>query len=327
MTAPMLIAHLHGLPVPVVGWPIVFGIGALLILVAQPIGRPKPDLVERLRRLNVEQRFKEELQRPQAQRFFASPLLDAFLGPLLDDVGRMVRTTFGRIGIARTADFERWLELERPGVQPTQFIGEKVATGLIGLALFPLMNALGLHPFGVWPVWVWLIGLIAGFLVPDWDLRRRVARRRMRMIVELPAILDLMTITASAGLALEQSLQVVARQTHGLIADELRRVVREMAFGHSSVMDGLEGMAQRAALPELTTLVGQLRTAHEQGLPLVQTLSTQADAIREQKRLRIIEEGGKASVRMVLPVALFILPVLFVVLLVPAAVELMHLGG
>jgi len=327
MTAPMFIAQLHGTPVSVVGWPIVFGIGALLPLVAQPIGRPKPDLVERLRRLNVEQRLQQELRKPASQRLFASPMLDAFLGPLLDDVGRLVRATFGQIGVARTADFERWLALERPDVQPTQFIGEKVATGLIGLALFPLMNGLELHPFGVWPVWVWLIASIAGFLVPDWDLRRRVACRRMRVIVELPAILDLLTITASAGLALEQSLQVVAQQTHGLIADELRHVVREMAFGHTSVIDALEAMAQRAALPELTMVVVQLRTTHEQGLPLVQTLSTQADAIREQKRLRIIEEGGKASVRMVLPVALFILPVLFVVLLVPAAVELMHLGG
>jgi pilus assembly protein TadC len=40
-----------------------------------------------------------------------------------------------------------------------------------------------------------------------------------------------------------------------------------------------------------------------------------------------VEAGGKASVRMILPVALFILPVLFVVVLVPASVELVHLGS
>jgi len=49
--------------------------------------------------------------------------------------------------------------------------------------------------------------------------------------------------------------------------------------------------------------------------------------LRERQRVRIVEEGGKASIRMVLPVALFILPVLFVVVLVPATAELMHLGG
>jgi tight adherence protein C len=137
----------------------------------------------------------------------------------------------------------------------------------------------------------------------------------------------MLTIATSAGLALEQALGVVARQSQGAVAQELQHAVREMALGQRSVVEALEAAAVRNAIPEISSFVGQLRAAHEQGIPLVQTLSTQAEALREQKRLRIVEEGGKASVRMVLPVALFILPVLFVVLLVPAAMELMHLGG
>jgi len=85
-------------------------------------------------------------------------------------------------------------------------------------------------------------------------------------------------------------------------------------------------VAERNNIPELTSLVGQLRSAHEQGLPLVLTLSAQAEALRERQRIRIIEEGGKASIRMLLPVAVFILPVLFVVILAPAAAELGRLG-
>jgi len=146
-------------------------------------------------------------------------------------------------------------------------------------------------------------------------------------LMELPILLDMLTIAASAGLALEQALGVVARQSRGAIALELQQVVREMALGQRSVVEALGSMAERNGVPELTTFAGQLRAAHEQGIPLVQTLSTQAEALRERKRLRIVEEGGKASVHMILPVALFILPVLFVVLLLPAAVEMMHLGG
>jgi tight adherence protein C len=100
-----------------------------------------------------------------------------------------------------------------------------------------------------------------------------------------------------------------------------------MALGQRSVVEALGAMAERTTVPELTSVIGHLRAAHEQGLPLAQTLSAQAETLREQKRLRIVEEGGKASVRMILPVALFILPVLFVVLLVPAAIQLMRLGG
>jgi tight adherence protein C len=202
-----------------------------------------------------------------------------------------------------------------------------VLAGLIGLALCPLMTWLGIQPFGPWPVWAWAASGAVGFLAPDWQLEQTLAVRRMRCLMELPTILDMLTIATSAGLALEQALLQVARQSTGTVAQELRHASREMALGQRSLVDALEAMAGRNTVPELSSFASQVRAAHEQGLPLVQTLSLQADALREQKRLRIVEEGGKATVRMILPVALFILPVLFVVLLAPAALELMHLGG
>ncbi len=308
-------------------WPLLFGLGAYLLLTAQPIGRPKPDLAERLRRLDVDERIRMELERRDVRPIFASLLLESMLRPVVEDLGRLLRATLGRFGVFGGQELERKLQVARPGVEPIQFLGEKAIAGLIGLGVCPLMNALGIVPFGVWPVWLWLVGFIAGFLLPDAELDRRLAARRTRAVMELPILLDMLTIATSAGLALEQALGLVARQSQGTVARELQHAVREMALGQRSVVEALGAMAERNAVPELTAVVGQLRAAHEQGIPLVQTLSAQAEALREQKRLRIVEEGGKASVRMILPVALFILPVLFVVLLVPAAVELLRLGG
>ena len=308
-------------------WPLLFGLGAYLLLTAQPIGRPKPDLAERLRRLDVDERIKMELERRDVRPIFASRLLESMLRPLLEDLGRVLRAALGRLGLAGGDDLERKLQQVRPDVEPIQFLGEKAISGLVGLGAFPLMNTLGIHPFGVWPVWLWLVGFAAGFLLPDVDLDRRVAARRTRAVMELPVLLDMLTIATSAGLALEQALVLVARHGQGAVAQELGHAVREMALGQRPMVEALEAMAQRAGIPELSTVVGQLKAAHEQGLPLVQTLSAQAEALREQKRLRIVAEGGKASVKMILPVALCIFPVLFVVLMVPAAVELMRLGG
>jgi tight adherence protein C len=308
-------------------WPLLFGLGAYLLLTAQPLGRPKPDLAERLRRLDVDERIKLELGRRAARPLFASRLLEVMLRPVLDDLGRLVRAALARVGLAAGRELERRLRVARPGVEPAQFFGEKVVSGLIGLALFPLMNWLGIHPFGPWAVWTWAAGFLVGFLAPDWQLEQTLAVRRTRCLMELPTMLDMLTIATSAGLALEQALVQVARQSAGTVAQELRHVSREMALGQRSLVEALEAMAERNAVPELTSFASQVRAAHEQGIPLVQTLSVQAEALREQKRLRIVEEGGKATVRMILPVALFILPVLFVVLLAPAAIELMRLGG
>lgn len=310
-------------------WPVLFGLGAYLLLTAQPIGRPKPDLADRLRRLDVDERIRLDRERGRhpARQIFASRRLEGFLRPALDDLGRLVRALLDRVGLAGGPELERRLDIARPGVEPAQFFGEKLAAGLIGFVSFPMMNGIRVHPFGSWPVWIWLAGFAAGFLAPGWDLARRLAARRAACLLELPAILDLLTIAASAGLALEQALTVVAQQSNGVIARELQRATREVALGQQSLVEALEGVAQRNAVPELTSLIAQLRAAYEQGMPLVQTLSAQAEGLREQKRLRIVAEGEKAAIRMILPVALFILPVIFVVLLVPAALELMRLGG
>jgi len=311
----------------VVTWPLFFGIGAYLVITAQPIGRPKPDLAERLRRLDVDERIRMELEYREQRPIFASHLLEAMLRPILDDAGRLFQTVLVRLGLMGIPDLEKRLAITRPGVGVAQFLGEKIASGLVGLLIFPLMEAFQIHPFGPWPVWLWVVVGAIGFLAPDWDLDRRLIQRRAACVMELPTILDLLTIACSAGLSLEQALTLVAQQSRGGVARELQRAVREMALGQRSLTEALGALGERNGVPELTQVTTQLRAAYEGGIPLVQSLTIQAEALRERKRLRIVEQGGQATVRMVLPVAVFILPVLFVVLLVPAAVELLHLAG
>ncbi len=318
--------HLSSPPVAVILLPLLFSLGAYLILMAQPIGRPRPDLKERLRRLDVDERMREQMSQPIRRPIFASRWLEAILRPILDDVGRLVRSVLSLFGLGGGRRLERKLHIARPEVEISQFFGEKLAAGLIGLAIFPVMNALGLQPFGTWPTWLWGVGFLVGFLSPDWDLERRLAERRIDVLMELPTVLDMLTIAASAGLALEQALILVARESQGLVAQELQHVVRELALGQRSLDGALSDMAERNDVPQLTTFANHVRAAYQQGTPLIQTLRTQAVSLREQKRLRIVEEGGKASVRMLFPVALFILPVLFVVLLLPAVFELLKLG-
>jgi len=312
---------------PMILWPLVFGIGAYLLVTSQPIGRPKPDLAERLRRLDVDERIRMELGNRASEPIFASRLLEAMLRPLMDDLGRLLQGILGHVGVAGISDLERRLATVRPEIGVVQFLGEKIGSGLVGLLVFPAMELLDVHPFGTWPVWLWGLAALVGFLAPDWDLDRRLAERRMACLMELPTILDLLTIACSAGLSLEQALTVVARQSRGVVARELLRVEREMALGQRSLPEALAALGERNPIPELTQVAIQLRAAYQQGIPLVQSLTIQAEALRERKRLRIVEEGGQANVKMLLPIALFIMPVLFVVLLYPAGEALLHLTG
>jgi tight adherence protein C len=269
-----------------------------------------------------------ELGQHAGPPLFTSRVLENMLRPVIEDVGRGLRTLLLRLGLAGGRELETRLRVVRPGVAVIQFMGEKVAAGLIVAVTFPLMNLLHINPFGAWPVWIWLGGFAAGFLLPDWDLERRVSQRRGLVLMELPTILDMLTLATSAGMALEQALEEVARQSEGVVARELRVIARELALGQRRTLpEALAGLSERLGTPEVEHILGRLSAAYEQGLPLGQALPAHAQALRERQRLHIVEEGGKASVRMLLPVALLILPALFVVVLVPAAAELTRLGG
>ncbi len=307
--------------------PLLFGFGLYLVLTAQPLGRPKPDLRQRLDRLDVDARIRMELTQPAVQPIFASRALELIMRPFMEDVGRLLRAVLSRFGLGGGQALERRLRLLRPGVEPVQFFGEKVVCGFIGFGCFPLMNAVGIHPFGPWPVWAWTLGFAAGFLCPDAQLDQAERARRTRCLMELPALLEMLTIAASAGLALEQAVSQVSQQSSGTVAQELRRASREAELGQRPLVEALNAMAERNRIPELTSFVGQLCSAYSQGLPLVEALSAQADALRERKRLRVVEAGGRAGVLALLPAALFIFPVIFIVELVPATLVLMHIGG
>jgi tight adherence protein C len=308
-------------------WPALLGLSLYLLVTSQPVGKPKPGLAERLRRLDVDERLRMELRRRAVRPYFASRLLEGMLRPVAEDCGALLRALLGRFGLAGGAELERALRVLRPGVEPVQFFGEKVVLSFVGLAFFPTATALGLSPFGPWPLWAWATTGALGFILPDWDLARKLAARRTAALFELAPLVDMLSVAVAAGLGLEQALLEVAGRSRGLVGEELLRASREAALGQARLVDALEAVARRNGLPELSALVGRLRAAHEQGLPLVQTLGAQAEALREQRRLRLVEEGGKATVMMVAPTALFLLPVLLVVLLLPAVVQVASLGG
>ncbi len=305
----------------------MLGVGLWLVATALPCGRRSPDLATRLRRLSSQGRM--EIEAEQGGRgapLFKSSALERLLRPLLEDSGALIGRTLSRSGIAGP-NLEQRLALGWPGMTASQFYGQKLASGLVFLAAFPAMNLLGIQPFGSWPVWLWLAGFLLGFAMPDWMLEGRLERRRTAVLMELPTALDLLAIASSAGMSPEQALLEVSRQTGGELGEGLRDVVREAGLGSATHAEGLLALAEREGVPELLSLADAWRSALEQGLPLGNAMLNLAESVRERKRARLLEEGGKSTVRMLFPVAVFIFPVFLVVLLYPAGVELLGLGG
>jgi tight adherence protein C len=164
-----------------------------------------------------------------------------------------------------------------------------------------------------------------GFVIPDLELRYQLKIRRDRVVAELPATCDHLAIALSGHLSVEQALRVMAEASVGEVASELQGAMARMQTG-LTLPEALDELDTRNDLPELTGLFSVLRSAYQDGTRAAALAAAHADGLRALERASVVERSGKAATRMVIPMALFSLPVLVVVLGAPAVVQLMNLG-
>jgi len=303
----------------------LLGLGLFGFVETLPFGAPRESLADRLRRLDPDY-WALRAQRQQSAAPRPIQVGHSIVRPAVDEVGRQIQELFARFGLVRVQDLEQSLDLLRPGVTPAHHFGEKFLLALLGLGFLPATERMGIHPFGPSPIWLWAALGLVGFAMPDWYLAQKWGQRRTRMVMELPAVLSMLAIALAAGRSIEEAVARVSEGSEGELATELQRVRHELRFGQRYLVPALLAMADRNRIPQLQTVVGHIQAATNLGLTLTEVLRTQASALRERKRLSIVEQGGKGSIRMVIPVAVFILPVLFVILLAPAAATVASWG-
>jgi tight adherence protein C len=173
------------------------------------------------------------------------------------------------------------------------------------------------------------LGLVLAFLLPVYWLRTRVRTRKHKILRALPDALDMLTIGVEAGLAFESAMVRVGEKWDNPLTREFKRTVAEMRVGMSRE-DALTRMSERCGVPELSSFVAILVQSSQLGVSIAQVLHTQAEEMRLKRRQRAEELARQAGVKMILPLALFILPALFVVILgpiIPQFVEIMQTVG
>ncbi len=163
---------------------------------------------------------------------------------------------------------------------------------------------------------------ILGLYLPNLWLNGKVAARQKAIARALPDTLDMMSICVDAGLGFEAAIQKVAYQSNNELALELRRVISEIRVGVSRG-DALRHLAERTQVPDVASFVAVLIQADRLGIAIRNVLTTQSVQMRIQRRQRAEEAAGKAPIKMMIPLALFIFPALFAIILGPAVPRLM----
>ena len=255
------------------------------------------------------------------------PFKERFIKPMLGHAARYA----GKIipssnDTKRAEDLRKMLRLAGLMMQPSEYNAMRLIAVVITAIIFYLaglfMNISLLMKF-VMPIF----GAYGAIVILRFHLAKSITKRRELMERQLPDILDMLSVNVEAGLGFEQAMLHVINNFEGPMIDEFTITYREMSMGRDRAV-ALQLLGERSGIEDMKNFTGAVIQAWKLGISLKNILRTQAMAIRQSRRNKVEEKAMKISVKILIPMVMFIFPVIFIMLLGPAAINIIKtLGG
>ncbi|MDQ6877534.1 MAG: type II secretion system F family protein [Candidatus Dormibacteraeota bacterium] len=249
----------------------------------------------------------------------ARPFSERFLRPAIERLGNiMSRSTPQK---ARQ-DLDNRLELAgRPGnLTPADFGAIRIVAAAVGAALgLGLGLLMGNTLYAVIGL---AIGTILGYYAPVMWLKQKVDARRAAIQKGLPDAMDLLVIAVDAGLGFDAALARVTDKYKNALSDMFAKVLREVSLGRAR-LEAMDEMGRMSGVDDLHNFIQAIIQSEQFGTGIGKILRIQADEMRRKRRQRAQEKAAQATLKMMLPMVGCIFPVLWIVLLGPAALILM----
>ena len=166
-----------------------------------------------------------------------------------------------------------------------------------------------------------------GAYLPQMMLSNGVQKRQAVLSRAFPDTLDLLVICVEAGLSVEAALLRVTEEMNEsspMMAEEIGLTAAELAF-LSERRFAWDNFAERTGLPQIKQLSTALVQAEKYGTPVGVALRTLATESRETRMATAEKKAASLPAKLTVPMILFFLPVLFLVIIGPAAINIMHM--
>jgi pilus assembly protein TadC len=210
------------------------------------------------------------------------------------------------------------LAMARVDMRPEEFfLVKEILVVLVLMITFP-----SIKPDMV-PFWV-LMGVASGYMLPEFWLKGKIKRVKAIIVKELPDAIDLLGLCVNAGLDFMLSLKwVVEKSTPSVMIDELNTVLQEINVGKTR-RDAIRTLAQRYELPDLSTFSRTLIQADKMGTSVTEALNILSEDMRIARYRRGEQLALKAPLKMLVPLLLFIFPVVGILVAGPILLDFME---
>jgi tight adherence protein C len=249
----------------------------------------------------------------------AKPLSERAIAPIILKAGALMKR-LTPVGYLEKTQRKLVLAGSPGNLDAPAFAAIKVLTTIGGFILALFAQSVGAD--GMQRLMLFVLPIVLGFFGPEAWLTRKVDERRTAMQRALPDVLDLLVISVEAGLGFDSALARVVATVPGPLSEEFFRMLQETRVGVSR-RDAMRHLMDRTDLDELRSFLLAMLQAEAFGVAIARVLRVQADEMRVRRRQRAQEKAFAAPVKLVFPLVFCIFPSLFIVLLGPAAIQIM----
>ncbi|HEU4874318.1 MAG TPA: type II secretion system F family protein [Pyrinomonadaceae bacterium] len=172
-----------------------------------------------------------------------------------------------------------------------------------------------------------VLGAAIGFYLPRMILGNKIKQRQLRITWGLADTLDLMVVAVEAGLGLNAALNRVAeelKKTHPDLHYELELVNLEIRVGRSRE-EALRNLAERTGVDDIRSFVALLIQADRYGSSIAKAVRIFAESLRTKRRQKAEQASQKAALKLIFPLTVFLFPVILLMILAPAVLNLIDL--
>lgn len=248
-----------------------------------------------------------------------------FLTGLVQRVGKSARQYFE--GSGDETEHRLAMAGYNPQTHLTTFHGVRMVVGLGLASSGSLIMLFAGAPVGKMILAAGL-GILAGLVLPNFWLSLQIKKRREKISAALPNMVDLLVVCVEAGLGLDAAMSRVGQElvlSAPELSRELNQLGRELSAGQTHE-HALTRLAWRIGIDDVDNLVSMLIQAERFGTSIAVSLRVFSDSYRTARRQRIEEAAAKTTVKLLFPLIFFIFPAIFVILLGPAAINILVKG-